>query len=327
MKPDEWPITYDEVLQARERLRPHLAPTPLRSYPALDTAVGRGIRVLVKHENFQPTGAFKVRNGLSALTALDEGERRRGVVAATRGNHGLGVAWAGRRLGVPVTVCVPCGNNPEKNEAVRALGARLVEEGRDYDESVSVAERLVRDEGLHIVHSTNDPSVVAGAATLTLEMLEEAPQIEAIVYSIGGGSQAVGGLSVVRERRPAVAVYGVQASGASAIHDAWHAGRPLSKPSADTFADGLATRNTYALTFGALLTGLAGFVAVSDAAIAEAVRRLLATTHTLVEGAGAAGLAGLLALGDAIAGKTVGIVLSGANIDVVTLGRVLTGEI
>ncbi len=322
-----WPITLGDVEAARARLRPHLPPTPLRSYAALDEAVGAGMRVLVKHENFQPTGAFKVRNGLSALTALSRERRARGVVAATRGNHGLGLAWAGRRLGAPVTVCVPLGNNPEKNTAVRALGARLVEEGHDYDESVASAERLVREEGLHLVHSTNDPTVVAGAGTLTLEMLEEQPGIEALVFSVGGGSQAVGGLTVARARRPGLPVYAVQAAGASAIHDAWHLGRPVSKPSADTFADGLATRNTYPFTFGALREGLAGFVTATDAEIAEAVRLLLSTTHTLVEGAGAAGLAGLLKLRDALAGKTVGIVLSGANIDRDTLVRVLTGQL
>jgi threonine dehydratase len=322
-----WPITLGDVEAARARLRPHLPPTPLRSYAALDEAVGAGMRVLVKHENFQPTGAFKVRNGLSALTALSRERRARGVVAATRGNHGLGLAWAGRRLGAPVTVCVPLGNNPEKNTAVRALGARLVEEGHDYDESVASAERLVREEGLHLVHSTNDPTVVAGAGTLTLEMLEEEPGIEALVFSVGGGSQAVGGLTVARARRPGLPVYAVQAAGASAIHDAWHLGRPVSKPSADTFADGLATRNTYPFTFGALREGLAGFVTATDAEIAEAVRLLLSTTHTLVEGAGAAGLAGLLKLRDALAGKTVGIVLSGANIDRDTLVRVLTGQL
>src|SRR5512135_2392489 len=191
-----WPITFDDVVAARERLRPHLPKTPLRSYAALDEAVGSGVRVLVKHENFQPTGAFKVRNGLSALTALGPDERARGVVAATRGNHGLGLAWAGRRLGVPVTVCVPLGNNPEKNAAVRGLGARLVEEGRDYDESAQVAERLVRDERLHLVHSTNDARVVSGAGTLTLETLEQEGRIEALVFAVGGGSQAVGGLTV-----------------------------------------------------------------------------------------------------------------------------------
>ncbi len=322
-----WPIAFADVLSARERLRPHLRPTPLRSYPALDDAVGSGTRVLVKHENFQPTGAFKVRNGLSALTALPQDALRRGVVAATRGNHGLGLAWAGKRLGAPVTVCVPLGNNPEKNAAVRGLGARLVEEGRDYDESVRAAERLVREEGLVLVHSTNDPTVVAGAGTLTLEMLEEAPGIEALVFSVGGGSQAVGGLTVARAMKPGLPVYAVQAAGASAIHDAWHLGEPVSKPSAETFADGLATRNTYPFTFGALREGLAGFVTAADAEIAEALRLLLATTHTLVEGAGAAGLAGLLKLREALAGRTVGIVLSGANIDGETLRRVLDGEI
>ena len=322
-----WPIALNDVKAARERLRPHLAPTPLRSYSALDEAVGEGVRVLVKHENFQPTGAFKVRNGVSALTLLRPEQLSRGVVAATRGNHGLGLAWAARRLGAPATVCVPVGNNPEKNAAVRGLGARLVEEGRDYDESVAAAERLVREEGLHLVHSTNDRAVVAGAGTLTLEMLEEAPGLEALVFSVGGGSQAVGGLTVTRAVKAGLPVYAVQAAGASAIHDAWHLGRPVSRPSADTFADGLATRNTYPFTFPALREGLAGFVTATDAEIAHAVRLLLATTHTLVEGAGAAGLAGLLKLREALAGRTVGIVLSGANIDRATLGRVLAGEL
>jgi threonine dehydratase len=323
----DWPITFEEVLAARKRLLPHLEPTPLRSYAALDAALGGGLRLRVKHENFQPTGAFKVRNGLSALTALAPEERRRGVVAATRGNHGLGLAWAGQRLSVPVTVCVPLGNNPEKNAAVRALGARLVEEGRDYDESALAAERLVREEGLRLVHSTSDREVVAGAGTLTLELLEQEPALDALVVSVGGGSQAVGALTVARALRPGLRVYGVQAEGASAMHDAWHLGRPVSRPAAVTFADGLATRNTYAFTIGALREGLAGFVTVTDAEIASALRLLLATTHTLVEGAGAAGLAGLVKLREALAGQTVAVVLSGANIDAATLARVLSGEL
>lgn len=322
-----WPIAFERVLAARERLRPHLSPTPLRSYAPLDSAVGLGIRVWVKHENMNPTGAFKARNALSVLSTLSEAERTRGVVAATRGNHGLGLAWAGALFGAPVTVCVPRGNNPEKNDAMRGLGATLIEEGRDYDEAVQVVDRLVREQGLTLVHSTNHPEIVAGAATLTLEMLEERPEIEALVLAVGGGSQAVGGLTVVRAMRPSVAVYAVQAEGAAAIHDSWHAGRPLSKPSADTFADGLATRNAYPFTFGALRAGLAGFVAVSDAEIAEAIRILLRTTHNLAEGAGAAGLAGLIKLRQTLAGKTVGIVLSGANIDLPTLRKVVNGEI
>ena len=182
------PIAFDEALAARERIRPYLQTTPLRSYEALDEEIGHGIRVLVKHENHQPTNAFKIRNALSALTLLSAEQKRRGVVAATRGNHGQGVALAGRLLGVPVTVCVPVGNSPGKNRAIRGFGAELIEQGRDYDESVEVARALVRERGVHLVHSTNDPAILAGAATIGLEILEQAPDVEAIVVSIGDRS-------------------------------------------------------------------------------------------------------------------------------------------
>jgi threonine dehydratase len=322
-----WPITYADVLKARDRCRPHLEKTPLRAYAPLDTEVGRGVRVLVKHENHNPTNSFKARNGLSFMAAQTDDTRRRGIVAATRGNHGLGLAWAGSLLGARVTICVPRGNNPEKNEAMRGYGVEIVEEGRDYDEVVRVAESLMRERGLVMAHSTNEPLVIAGAATMTLEILEEGPGLQALVLAVGGGSQAVGALTVARELRPDLKIYGVQAEKASAIHDSWHAGRPISRDSADTFADGLATRNVYDLTFPALREGLAGFVTVTEGEIADALRLLLRTTHNLAEGAGAAGLAGLLKLRDTLAGKTVGVVLSGANIDAVTLRRVLDGEI
>jgi threonine dehydratase len=322
-----WPISWDDVLAARKRLAPHLTPTPLRHYPALDAEVGRGVRVLVKHENHQPTNAFKARNALAVITALDDGQRQRGVVAATRGNHGAGLAWAGARLGVPVTICVPHGNNPEKNAAIRGHGATLIEAGDDYDAAVEAATRLVAERGLVMAHSTNDHNVLAGAATLGVELCEQAPQLDALVVAVGGGSQAVGALVAASHLHPELAVYGVQAAGASAIHDSWHAGARLTTPRADTFADGLATRATYDLTFDALQAGLRGFVTVPDAAIAEAIRVLLRTTHNLAEGAGAAGLAGLFALRDGLAGKTVAIILSGSNIDATTLRRVVTGEL
>ncbi len=324
---DPFPIRYDDVLEARRRLGRYLARTPLRSYAALDAVVGAGIRLYVKHENHQPTNSFKVRNGLAVMTALSETERARGVVAATRGNHGLGLAWAGRLLSVPVSICVPVGNNPEKNEAMRGLGATLYEEGRDYDAAILVAERLVRERGLRLVHSTNEPLVVAGAGTMMIEILEDEPDLEGLVLAVGGGSQAVGALVVARARRPDLKIYGVQAERASAAHDSWHAGHPIAKPSADTFADGLATRSTYALTFPALRAGLAGFVTATEAEIAAAVRLLLRTTHNLCEGAGAVGLAGVLKLTGVLGGKKVGIVVSGSNIDAETLRRVVTGEI
>ncbi len=322
-----WPISYDDVLAARDRIRPHLPPTALRSYPPLDDELGRGIRVLVKHENQNPTNAFKARNALSVLTALGDEQRRRGVVAATRGNHGAGLAWAGRLLGIPVTICVPEGNNPEKNLMMTGFGAELIEVGRDYDESLLTAERLVAERGLTMVHSTNNEGVIAGAGTIALEMLEETRELDAMVIAVGGGSQAVGAMTVARELRPDLRIYGVQAAAASAIHDSWHAGEPLTRDSADTFADGLATRACYELTFDALRTGLAGFVTVTETEIADAIRVLLRTTHNLAEGAGAAGLAGLRKLAPELSGQRVGVILSGSNIDEQTLRHVLTREI
>jgi threonine dehydratase len=322
-----WPISITDVLAARERLRPHLEPTPLRTYPVLDAAVGHDIRLLVKHENLAPTNAFKIRNALSLMTALPPDELRRGVVAASKGNHGLGLAYAGAMLGAAVTICVPVDNNPEKNAAIRGYGATLIEEGRDYDESVEVASRLAHERGMMLAHSTNDARVIAGAGTLTLELLEQAPRLDAMAIAVGGGSQCVGAMTVLRERRPDVRVTAVQAAGASAAHDSWHAGRPLALPSARTFADGLATRAAYQMTFPALQEGLAAFVTVTDAEIAAALRLLLSTTHTLVEGAAAAGLAAVLADPNRFAGQHVAIVLSGGNIDAETLRAVLSGEI
>ncbi len=319
------PISFAAVTAARARLAPYLSPTPLRHYPELDAATGA--RVLVKHENHLPTNAFKARNALSFMTALPAEQRLRGVVAATRGNHGAGLAWAGSQLGVPVVICVPLGNNPEKNAAIRGHGAELIEAGRDYDEAVEVARRLVVERGLVLAHSTNDANVIAGAATLSVEICEQAATLDAIVVAVGGGSQAVGAIVATRALRPAVKVYGVQAAGASAIHDSWHAKRRLTTERADTFADGLATRSTYDLTWEPLRDGLAGFVAVTEPEIAGAVRLVIRTTHNLVEGAGAAGLAGVLALRDELAGKTVAVILSGANIDTPTLARILSGEL
>lgn len=321
------PIRFEDALAARERIRPYLQPTPLRSYEALDEEIGVGIRVLVKHENHLPTNAFKVRNALSALTLLPEEQRRRGVVAATRGNHGQGVALAGRLLGVPVTICVPVGNNPEKNLAMRGFGAELIEQGRDYDEAVDVAKSLVRERGLHLVHSTNDPAIIAGAATMGLEILEQAADVEAIVVSVGGGSQAVGALVAASGLRPEVEVFGVQAAGAPAAYEGWRSGSPVVLERADTFADGLATRSCYELTFEALRSGLRDFVVATEAEIADAVRLVMRTTHSLAEGAGAASFAGLRLLRDRLAGRKVAVVLSGSNIDMDTLRRVVNGEI
>jgi threonine dehydratase len=324
-----WPITFDDVLAARERLAPYLQPTAFRRYPLLDEHIGGGTSLLVKHENHQPTCSFKVRNGLSFITGLTAEERERGVVAASTGNHGQGIAYAASLLGVRATICVPVGNNPEKGAAMRSWGATVVEEGRDYDESVQAMLRIAREEGKVVSHSTNDRRIVAGAATMSLEMLEQAGDtgLDAIVIAVGGGSQSVGALTVARELAPKLQVFGVQAAGAPAMHDSWHQRSPVQTARADTFAEGVATRQPYALTFATLRDGLAGFTTVTDAELAEAIRVILKLTHNLVEGAGALGVAGALKLKDQLRGKRVGVILSGANIDTAVLRRILNKEL
>ena len=312
------------MLNARRRIEPYLTPTPLRNYRELDTIVGRDIHVLVKHENHQPTNAFKIRNAMSALTALTPEQRSRGIVAATRGNHGLGLAFAGEALAIAATIVVPIGNNPDKNSGMRALGANLIEHGEDYDEAVAESERLSRQKGLTLIHSTNNLNVLAGAATITLEVLEQTGKLDAIVLAVGGGSQAVGAIAVLAARRPDVAVYAVQSEGAPGGFESWKAKRHVPRIPPSTIADGIATGSSYALTFPALLEGLTDFVLVSEHAIIDATRTMMRCTHNLVEPAGAVGLAGVLELRDELAGKTVCVVLTGGNIDEATLKRIWT---
>ena len=320
-----WPISFDDVLAARERLRPYLSPSPLRQYPQLDALVGHGIRVYVKHENHLPVQTFKVRNGLSAVTALDDATRARGVIGASTGNHGQGMAYAGMLLGVPTTIVVPEGNNPDKNAAIRALGATLVEFGATYDASAAHCADLAATRGLHLIHGINDRTVIAGAATMSLEMIEQEPGLDVVFIALGGGSQAVGALTVARELKPALKVVAVQSEAAPAQYESWKSGAIVRGRPVRTFAEGIATGHAYEVTFPALREGLADFLLVSEAALADALRQLIRTTHNLPEGAAAGGLAGLRTVAAQFAGQKVGIVMCGGNIGVEALARVLNG--
>ena len=308
-----FPITIEDVRAAADRLRPHLTPTPFRNYPLLDLSVGQGIRVLVKHENHQPTQSFKIRNGLNAILALSPEQRERGAIGASTGNHGQGIAYAGALAGVRVAVCVPRGNNPQKNASIRAMGAELIETGASYDETVRDCARIREERGLTLLHSTNDPNVIAGAGTMTLEILEQEPQLDALVIALGGGSQAVGALVAAAAIKPDLRVYAVGAAGAPAQYESWKSGERLTRP-IDTFAEGIATGTTYDLTFDALRAGLAGFVTVTDEEMYAGIRDLIAMTSNLAEGSGAAGIAGLRKLAPELEGQRVGIVLCGGNL-------------
>jgi threonine dehydratase len=318
-------ISLDDVLAARERIKPYLVPTPLRNYPELDALVGHGVQVWVKHENHQPTQSFKIRNGLSAITALSADARAKGVIGASTGNHGLGLAYAGRLLGVRVVICVPANNNPEKNAAIRALGAELVESGATYDESVAACARICAERGLTLVHSTNNRDVIAGAGTMTVEILEQHRDLDAMVIATGGGSQAVGAITVAAAQKPSLKICAIGAAGAPAQYESWKAGHIISGMQIQTFAEGIATGSAYEMTYGSLKAGLADFATVTDDEIYQAIRDLIRITHNIAEGAGAAGLAGLKSLAPKLAGQQVAIVLCGGNLSNVALKRAVCG--
>jgi threonine dehydratase len=317
----DWPIpTLVDVLAARRRIRPHLAPTPLRSYPSLSTLVGA--EVWVKHENHLPTGAFKVRGGVNLVACLSDDERRRGVITASTGNHGQSIAYAGQRASVRTTICVPAEANPVKVRSIASLGAEIVVHGHDFDDAREHCERLAIERGLRYVHSGNEPDLIAGVGTYTLEILEELPEVEVIVVPVGGGSGAAGACIVAKAVNPAIRVIGVQSEAAPAGYRSWKTGQ-LVEDRMGTFAEGLATRTAFELPQRILRTLLDDFVLVSEGEIRRAIATMLEHTRNLIEGAGAAPLAAALALGPALAGRTVVLIASGGNLSPAQLREVL----
>jgi threonine dehydratase len=312
--------TLKDVYAARPRVYGVLKPTPLMRHPLL--AADTGLDIYVKHENHNPTGAFKIRGGLNLVGSVSA-EERRGLISASTGNHGQSIALACQRAGVPCTIVVPSGNNPDKNAAMRAFGAEVIEFGRDFDEAREHVEEWARERGLRYVHSANEPLLLAGVGTYALEIFEELPDADVILVPIGGGSGACG-CSIVRTGIGSrAAIIGVQAERADAFARSWRTRTRVVGTSADTFAEGMATRVTFDLTFDILQRELADIVTLSEEEIAEGVRLALRTTHNLAEGAGAASIAAAKKLGSRLAGKKVVCVMSGGNIDAATLKKVL----
>jgi threonine dehydratase len=300
-----------DVLAARQRIAPYLRPTPLYRYPALDALTGA--QVWVKHENHQPVGAFKVRGGVNLVSQLSADERRRGVIAASTGNHGQSVAYAADLFGVRATICMPERANPVKVESMQALGAQVVFFGRDFDEAREHCEQLAAEHGYRYIHSGNEPLIVAGVATYALEILETRPDLEAIVVPVGGGSGAAGVCVVTKAVRPSIEVIGVQSEAAPAAYRSWRASELLEDANS-TFAEGLATRTAFELPQRILQESLDDFVLVSEEALKAATRLMIEKTRNLVEPAGAAALAVVLGAPGRFAGRKVAVVCSGGNI-------------
>ncbi len=313
--------TLTDVLEARRRIAPYLRRTPLFGYAALDELVGA--EVLVKHENHQPIGAFKVRGGVNLVSQLNADESTHGVIAASTGNHGQSVAYAARLFGVPATVCVPEGANPLKVAAIRGFGATVIFHGRDFDEAREHCEQLAQAGGLRYVHSGNEPLLIAGVGTYTLEILEQQPTIDVIIVPVGGGSGAAGACIVAKAINPAVRIIGVQSSAAPAAFRSWQ-GRQIVEDATETIAEGLATRMAFELPQRILWQWLDEFVLVSDDEIRTAQARMIEATRNLCEAAGAAPLAAALNLREQLAGRRIALVLSGGNATRTQLLDVLT---
>jgi threonine dehydratase len=300
-----------DVLAASQRIRPYLRPTPLYRYPALDQLTGA--HAWVKHENHQPVGAFKVRGGVNLISQLSAAERRRGVITASTGNHGQSVAYAADLFGIQAVICMPAQANPVKVESMQALGTEVIFHGRDFDEAREHCEKQAAEHGYRYVHSGNEPALIAGVATCTLEILEDRPETEVIVVPVGGGSGAAGACLVAKAARPSIEVIGVQSEAAPAAYRSWRA-RALVTDTTSTFAEGLATRTAFELPQRILWELLDDFVLVSEQALRTATRLMIEKTRNLVEPAGAASLAAVLGTPERFAGRQVALVCSGGNI-------------
>jgi threonine dehydratase len=317
----EFPLTVDDIIAARERISPYLPRTPLYEYPGLSRFLGFSFHV--KHENHQPVGAFKVRGGVNLLSQLSDEEKRRGVICATRGNHGQSIAFAARLFGIHSVIVVPEGNNPEKNAAMQDLGCELVVHGKDFDEAAAKAQDLSDSRGYRYIHSANEPLLIAGVATYALEIFEDLSPIDAVIVPIGLGSGISGVSIVAKNRSPATRIIGVQAENAPAVCLSWREKKSVATESADTLADGLATRMPAEMTLEIINDCVDDIVLLSEQEIVDGIGLLLRETHNLAEGAGAASTAAAYKLRNELKGKTVVGVLSGGNIDRATLGIVL----
>jgi threonine dehydratase len=316
-------FTLAELESVMPIVRASVPPTPQYAWPLLQARTG--VDVIVKHENHTPIGAFKVRGGLVYLDRVKrERPQLRGIVTATRGNHGQSLAFAGLRAGVSVAIVVPHGNSTEKNAAMRALGAELIEHGRDFDEAKEQAIKIAADRGLEYAPSFHRDFVI-GVATYAYELLTSVEGLDAVYAPIGLGSGICGLMGTRDLLRLRTGIVGVVADGANAYRLSVAAGRAVATNSALTFADGMAVRVPDASALELIRRGTERIVEVSEDEIAEAIRILFTDTHSCAEGAGAASLAALMKERDRFRGRRVAVVLTGQNIDRSWMATVLNG--
>ncbi|MCX6655329.1 MAG: threonine/serine dehydratase [Candidatus Bathyarchaeota archaeon] len=304
--------TVKDIVAARIRIRPHLLETPLHTYPALNKLLGA--KAYIKHENYQPTGAFKIRGGINLVSQLTEDERSRGIITASTGNHGQSIALAAKLYGVKATVCVQKGANPDKVAAIQSHGATIIEQGTDFDEARLNAESLAKKHGYRYIHSANEPHLIAGVGTMAMEMIERQIDLDAVIAPVGAGTCACGCAIAYKAISPETRIIAVQTQSLPAVRNSWISGNLESTPPAKTIADGLATRQAFELPVQILRRLADDFTLVEEIEIRAAIKLYAEKAHTIAEGAGAAPLAAAVKLRDQLRGKKIGLILSGGNI-------------
>jgi len=305
--------TLDDIREAAKRVYQAVPPTPQYAWPLLCSRVGT--EVWVKHENHTPTGAFKVRGGLVLLDQLQrEQPGLPGVITATKGNHGQSIAYAAHRVGVPAVIVVPLGNSIEKSNVIRALGAELIEHGEDFQAALEFAGTLSQDRGLIPIPPTQ-PCLIRGVATYSLEFLSNAPELDTVYVPIGMGSGFCAMAAARRALNLKTKIVGVVSAHAPTYALSYEKGEPVPHPVSTKLADGLACRQVDPFALSVVMQNAERIVRVTDDEVADAMRCYFTDTHNVAEGAGAAPLAALLKEKDAMAGKRVGVVLTGGNVD------------
>ena len=312
--------TIRDVYRARKTIAPYFRPTPLQFSMGLSEFLDA--EVYIKHEEHLPLGAFKSRGGINLLANLTPDERQRGIITSSTGNHGQSIASAGREFGVRVLIGLPKNANPVKVAGMRSLGAELIFHGESFDDAREHCERLAREEGYRYVHAVNEPQLIAGVGTASLEIIEEQPDIDVLMLPLGGGSGIAGACIVAKAVDPSIQVYAVQSDAAPAAYLSWKQGELVDAPM-ETFAEGIATKSGYHLPQRIMADLLDDFLLVSDDDIRRAIGLLVEKAHTLAEPAGATALAGAVRHADRLKGKKVSITVSGANITAERLSEAL----
>ena len=316
--------TLSDILAARKIVSRYLPATPVLRPPAL--AERLGCDVALKCENLQPIGAFKVRGGVNLMHNLSPEQRERGVVTASTGNHSQSIAYAARLFGVRAVIYMPEVNNPVKVAATRALGAEVVEVGEDFDECRTGAEEFAIANGMRYIHPANEPWLIAGVGTYALELIEAEPYLDVVIVPVGGGSGVCGTAIVFKTMRPQTKIIAVQTANMPAVYQSFHERRLVALEGGHTWAEGLATRVAFELPFELMQSLVDDVVLVSEEDMRQAMQLLLETGRLVAEGAGAAALAAVVNMRAELAGKRVGVIVSGGNVTPETLRRALCDD-